>query len=279
MSKWLQNFSLTPHLRIHQHHHHHHVDDDDHHHITNNIHEQHGGGGDGSEQLPLPFSLSAAAAADAPKLEDFFGGTTTGINVNIPPPPPQTLMVPAGDIIFPDNYTASAAAAATYHFDGGGGLLESSASGFKSWLRQQEEVCGGENNREKLSLAMVSPEPLAVVAAGGENGDGKGKRVNGGGGNKAVDTFGQRTSQFRGVTRHRWTGRYEAHLWDNSCRKEGQTRKGRQVEHLREGARRDEAHDQARICCQFKKKKQRVFKGSINVSRCDKAPSTWEMAS
>lgn len=30
--------------------------------------------------------------------------------------------------------------------------------------------------------------------------------------------------------RHRWTGRYEAHLWDNSCRKEGQTRKGRQGE-------------------------------------------------
>ncbi|XP_008228202.1 PREDICTED: AP2-like ethylene-responsive transcription factor AIL1 [Prunus mume] len=46
---------------------------------------------------------------------------------------------------------------------------------------------------------------------------------------KSIDTFGQRTSQFRGVTRHRWTGRYEAHLWDNSCRKEGQTRKGRQV--------------------------------------------------
>lgn len=30
------------------------------------------------------------------------------------------------------------------------------------------------------------------------------------------------------LRRHRWTGRYEAHLWDNSCRKEGQTRKGRQ---------------------------------------------------
>ncbi|KAG6400372.1 hypothetical protein SASPL_137200 [Salvia splendens] len=40
---------------------------------------------------------------------------------------------------------------------------------------------------------------------------------------KSIDTFGQRTSQ------HRWTGRYEAHLWDNSCKKEGQTRKGRQV--------------------------------------------------
>ncbi|KAL8117821.1 AP2-like ethylene-responsive transcription factor ANT isoform X2 [Apium graveolens] len=46
---------------------------------------------------------------------------------------------------------------------------------------------------------------------------------------KSIDTFGQRTSQYRGVTRHRWTGRYEAHLWDNSCKKEGQGRKGRQV--------------------------------------------------
>ncbi|XP_027362085.1 AP2-like ethylene-responsive transcription factor ANT [Abrus precatorius] len=45
---------------------------------------------------------------------------------------------------------------------------------------------------------------------------------------KSIDTFGQRTSQYRGVTRHRWTGRYEAHLWDNSCKKEGQGRKGRQ---------------------------------------------------
>ncbi|XP_040995127.1 AP2-like ethylene-responsive transcription factor ANT [Juglans microcarpa x Juglans regia] len=46
---------------------------------------------------------------------------------------------------------------------------------------------------------------------------------------KSLDTFGQRTSQYRGVTRHRWTGKYEAHLWDNSCKKEGQSRKGRQV--------------------------------------------------
>ncbi|KAM0921878.1 hypothetical protein ACQ4PT_006553 [Festuca glaucescens] len=45
---------------------------------------------------------------------------------------------------------------------------------------------------------------------------------------KSIDTFGQRTSIYRGVTRHRWTGRYEAHLWDNSCRREGQSRKGRQ---------------------------------------------------
>ncbi|KAK9159455.1 hypothetical protein Syun_005796 [Stephania yunnanensis] len=35
--------------------------------------------------------------------------------------------------------------------------------------------------------------------------------------------FGQQQTE-----EHRWTGRYEAHLWDNSCRREGQTRKGRQ---------------------------------------------------
>lgn len=34
------------------------------------------------------------------------------------------------------------------------------------------------------------------------------------------------------VFRHRWTGRYEAHLWDNSCRREGQSRKGRQGDPL-----------------------------------------------
>ncbi|THU55765.1 hypothetical protein C4D60_Mb11t10010 [Musa balbisiana] len=39
---------------------------------------------------------------------------------------------------------------------------------------------------------------------------------------------GHRTSVYRGVTRHRWTGRYEAHLWDNTCKREGQKRKGRQ---------------------------------------------------
>ncbi|CAI9770584.1 unnamed protein product [Fraxinus pennsylvanica] len=44
---------------------------------------------------------------------------------------------------------------------------------------------------------------------------------------RTLDTFGQRTSIYRGVTRW-WTGRYEAHLWDNSCRREGQSRKGRQ---------------------------------------------------
>ncbi|XP_016576989.2 AP2-like ethylene-responsive transcription factor At1g16060 [Capsicum annuum] len=39
----------------------------------------------------------------------------------------------------------------------------------------------------------------------------------------------QRSSIYRGVTRHRWTGRYEAHLWDKNCWNDTQTKKGRQV--------------------------------------------------
>ncbi|KAK3427838.1 hypothetical protein EUGRSUZ_F03987 [Eucalyptus grandis] len=39
----------------------------------------------------------------------------------------------------------------------------------------------------------------------------------------------QRSSIYRGVTRHRWTGRYEAHLWDKHCWNESQNKKGRQV--------------------------------------------------
>ncbi|CAN6448173.1 unnamed protein product [Victoria cruziana] len=89
-------------------------------------------------------------------------------------------------------------------------------------------------------------KPLAVSAGGMEHFPaepqqqhhlGSGGQLDGDGGvlpvelasKRSVDTFGQRTSIYRGVTRHRWTGRYEAHLWDNSSRREGQTRKGRQV--------------------------------------------------
>ncbi|KAI9125494.1 hypothetical protein K1719_002912 [Acacia pycnantha] len=42
------------------------------------------------------------------------------------------------------------------------------------------------------------------------------------------DSPPQRSSIYRGVTRHRWTGRYEAHLWDKNCWIESQNKKGRQ---------------------------------------------------
>ncbi|XP_052180586.1 AP2-like ethylene-responsive transcription factor At1g16060 [Diospyros lotus] len=43
------------------------------------------------------------------------------------------------------------------------------------------------------------------------------------------DSPPRRSSVYRGVTRHRWTGRYEAHLWDKNCWNESQNKKGRQV--------------------------------------------------
>ncbi|XP_047942535.1 AP2-like ethylene-responsive transcription factor At1g79700 [Salvia hispanica] len=43
------------------------------------------------------------------------------------------------------------------------------------------------------------------------------------------DSPPKRSSIYRGVTRHRWTGRYEAHLWDKNCWNEAQNKKGRQV--------------------------------------------------
>ncbi|KAL7143886.1 hypothetical protein ABFS83_08G221600 [Erythranthe nasuta] len=75
------------------------------------------------------------------------------------------------------------------------------------------------NNSNSLSVEVNgnNNKTTAIVAADRQSGK------------KISDTFGQRTSIYRGVTRHRWTGRYEAHLWDNSCRREGQARKGRQV--------------------------------------------------
>ncbi|TKY58724.1 AP2 ethylene-responsive transcription factor AIL6 [Spatholobus suberectus] len=78
---------------------------------------------------------------------------------------------------------------------------------------------GAESCKKTLSLCDVThgSEDKAIVAVEFDTPK------------KVGHTCGQRTSIYRGVTRHRWTGRYEAHLWDNSCRREGQARKGRQV--------------------------------------------------
>ncbi|KAG0469495.1 hypothetical protein HPP92_015540 [Vanilla planifolia] len=92
-----------------------------------------------------------------------------------------------------------------------------SISVMKSWLRQSP--LQPPENRLALSISHNT------ASAEGLNGIEAAKSDT----RKSTDNFGQRTSKYRGVTRHRWTGRYEAHLWDNSCKREGQTRKGRQV--------------------------------------------------
>ncbi|CAH9111333.1 unnamed protein product [Cuscuta europaea] len=79
---------------------------------------------------------------------------------------------------------------------------------------------------QRQQPAPTASECLAITAHKRGSSQVNNKHI---GHRKPFDTFGQqRTSQYRGVTRHRWTGRYEAHLWDNSCKKEGQRRKGRQ---------------------------------------------------
>ncbi|KAF1885125.1 hypothetical protein Lal_00029014 [Lupinus albus] len=81
------------------------------------------------------------------------------------------------------------------------------------------------SNLQSLTLSMGSGKDLSSETSG----DNSTKTVEEAApSRRTLDTFGQRTSIYRGVTRHRWTGRYEAHLWDNSCRREGQSRKGRQ---------------------------------------------------
>ncbi|MCD7470068.1 AP2-like ethylene-responsive transcription factor plt2 [Datura stramonium] len=97
----------------------------------------------------------------------------------------------------------------------------------------QENAC----NIQSLTLSMgsgkgstsetsASPSATGTASASAENSN---TSIVEAAPRRTLDTFGQRTSIYRGVTRHRWTGRYEAHLWDNSCRREGQSRKGRQV--------------------------------------------------
>ncbi|KAF9673894.1 hypothetical protein SADUNF_Sadunf10G0071400 [Salix dunnii] len=45
---------------------------------------------------------------------------------------------------------------------------------------------------------------------------------------EAVATTVKRSSRFRGVSRHRWTGRFEAHLWDKATWNPTQRKKGKQ---------------------------------------------------
>ncbi|KAL0358760.1 UNVERIFIED_CONTAM: AP2-like ethylene-responsive transcription factor BBM2 [Sesamum angustifolium] len=110
----------------------------------------------------------------------------------------------------------------------------------KNWLRNNRAPPQAADNKvggEAEPPQVAVPQTLSLSMSTGSSSDSKLQAAadsqSSGGAiesvpRKSIDTFGQRTSIYRGVTRHRWTGRYEAHLWDNSCRREGQTRKGRQ---------------------------------------------------
>uniref|UniRef100_A0ACD5YYW4 Uncharacterized protein n=1 Tax=Avena sativa TaxID=4498 RepID=A0ACD5YYW4_AVESA len=78
--------------------------------------------------------------------------------------------------------------------------------------------------RDESEEIIESINPVTVAGYRDEKG-GSGSTS----GITAVRPPGTRSSCFHGVTRHRWSGKYEAHLWDSTCRVEGRRRKGRQV--------------------------------------------------
>ncbi|KAF8395866.1 hypothetical protein HHK36_019821 [Tetracentron sinense] len=115
-------------------------------------------------------------------------------------------------------------------------------------VQNATDVIPSINNTQK----NASDLQLVIVSTGGDhylNGESSGGNRNNTNGNnttaptrrKSADAYGQRTSIYRGVSRYisilplinhlhlSGRGDSKAHLWDNSCIKEGQTRKGRQV--------------------------------------------------
>ncbi|XP_010539432.1 PREDICTED: AP2-like ethylene-responsive transcription factor AIL5 [Tarenaya hassleriana] len=165
------------------------------------------GASGGSETSPVILSVLSGG----PKLEDFLGGSRATTAV----PPPLTTQVPLqppAGVVFSGE---PAPPYATEIYDSELKYIAASLFG---------NFSGGSTGHSSEGT-IVHQQPQQQQQQQNQN-----RRVSEASGpKKNVETFGQRTSIYRGVTRHRWTGRYEAHLWDNSCRREGQSRKGRQV--------------------------------------------------
>ncbi|XP_057747954.1 AP2-like ethylene-responsive transcription factor AIL7 [Arachis stenosperma] len=73
-----------------------------------------------------------------------------------------------------------------------------------------------------------SPLPLTVLGGNEQQGEQPEAQQTPQGGQSTPSTV-KRSSRFRGVSRHRWTGRYEAHLWDKGTWNPTQKKKGKQV--------------------------------------------------
>uniref|UniRef100_A0ACD6A1Q9 Uncharacterized protein n=1 Tax=Avena sativa TaxID=4498 RepID=A0ACD6A1Q9_AVESA len=73
-------------------------------------------------------------------------------------------------------------------------------------------------------------QQLAVVGGAGVAEEGKSPP---GGGKLVAEAMRKhaapRSSRYHGVTRLKWSGKYEAHLWDNASQVEGRKRKGKHV--------------------------------------------------
>lgn len=194
--------------------------------------------------------------SSTPKLEDFFGGAPMSLSLDslyyqntqtahAQPQQYQEYPHPKPQPFYQNNQNAPQLPT----------ISENDVSEIKNWISKNYGESGGHNGNfpsggfgygelQPLSLSMSPGSQSSCITSSQQisnnylnecvatnmetkkRGIGSQKQIVH---RKSLDTFGQRTSQYRGVTRHRWTGRYEAHLWDNSCKKEGQTRKGKQV--------------------------------------------------
>ncbi|KAK4755766.1 hypothetical protein SAY87_009523 [Trapa incisa] len=213
----LSNSSFSPHHHqsYQQHHHHDSADNTNHHHLSlfesfPSFSSNPGGVVDASGEddhyvhaaadgATTESGLSMFACGGCRKLEDFLGGGIGGDGSSV-----VTLQTHLGHYPAETEAMVSIPEVAEYDSE-----LKTIAASFLRGFSSSEDQPKLPPSLQQ-QLAMVPP-PLDSCPK------------------KNLDTFGQRTSIYRGVTRHRWTGRYEAHLWDNSCRREGQSRKGRQA--------------------------------------------------
>ncbi|KAH9805912.1 AP2-like ethylene-responsive transcription factor AIL5 [Citrus sinensis] len=154
--------------------------------------------GRGGEATGIASATDLSIFTGSPKLEDFLGGSCTAT----PPQPPQVQL---------GHHHLSSATTAHEIYDSE--LKTIAASFLRGFATEQTDSHHQQQQQQHLKHHHQQQQQLVPLVAQPAP-------------KKTVDTFGQRTSIYRGVTR--WTGRYEAHLWDNSCRREGQSRKGRQ---------------------------------------------------
>ncbi|KAB2061576.1 hypothetical protein ES319_A10G094700v1 [Gossypium barbadense] len=155
----------------------------------------------------------------APKLEDFLGDSSSKVRYSDSQAETQE------DSSLTQIYDPSVSTYFDHHQD------LNQITGFQTFSTNSGSEVDESSSRGRTQLTGVEL-PGHSIESSGNNTTNNNKAivsVDSDNSKKIADTFGQRTSIYRGVTRHRWTGRYEAHLWDNSCRREGQARKGRQV--------------------------------------------------
>ncbi|CAF2088205.1 hypothetical protein BRARA_F02421 [Brassica rapa] len=173
-----------------------------------------------STALASFFNPQTHSPTHIPKLEDFLGDSSSSSFVRFPDNHPETL--DSSSLYHPRHHTGVTGLFSDHQHDDfqavEGGVKEGCTK--EGALSLAVNNTDGERVKSSRKVTVSKKEAKAVETTSTDDSTKKKKKV--------VESFGQRTSIYRGVTRHRWTGRYEAHLWDNSCRREGQARKGRQ---------------------------------------------------